>query len=51
LFQSASNLVANYRRLLAVPQVVPDELAKVTAVGTRHKAAASRAKSPQARKK
>jgi hypothetical protein len=51
LFQSASGLVSNYRRLLAAQQIVPDELAKVTATGARHKAAAKAAKKPPAKRK
>jgi hypothetical protein len=51
LFQTASGLVSNYRRLLAAPQVVPDELAKVTATGVRQKAAAKGAKAAPAKKK
>jgi hypothetical protein len=34
LFQSASAIVANYRSLLGVPQIVPDELDRVATVGT-----------------
>jgi hypothetical protein len=51
LFQSAAGLVSGYRRLLAAPQVVPDELAKITATGARQKAAAKSAKGPTAKKK
>jgi hypothetical protein len=51
LFQSAASLVSNYRHLLAAAQVVPDELAKITATGARQKAAAKSAKAPSAKKK
>jgi hypothetical protein len=46
LFQSASSVISNYRRLLAAQQVVPEELAKVTVTGERHKAAKAASKAP-----
>ena len=51
LFQSASSVISNYRRLLAAQQVVPEELAKVTITGERHKAAKAASKSPAAKRK
>jgi hypothetical protein len=50
LFQSASSVISNYRRLLAAQQVVPEELAKVTVTGERHKAAKAASKVPVKRK-
>ena len=51
LFQSASSVISNYRRLLAAQQVVPEELAKVTLTGERHKATKAASKAPPARRK
>ena len=50
LFQSASSVISNYRRLLAAQQVVPEELAKVMVTGERHKAAKAASKAPAKRK-
>ena len=50
LFQSASSVISNYRRLLAAEQVVPEELAKVTVTGERHKTARTGSKPPAKRK-
>ena len=42
LFQSASGVVANYRRLLAVEHTVPDELERVTGTARRESKPAAR---------
>jgi hypothetical protein len=48
LFQSASGLVSTYRKLLTAAIVVPDELARVTAGGDRHKTGKASKSAPKA---
>ncbi len=42
LFQAASGIVGNYRRLLGASRIVPDELARVEAVSTAPQTSASK---------
>ena len=50
LFQSATSLIASYRGVLSAARIVPDELARVAAAGSRPKTGVSAVKKPVAPK-